>query len=110
MDFPIRAVPAAETEIIAKTVIHPNIFAFTSTHFELRYILPSMRFSPGDFHFRVAIRNACGRAGATGKNGTRFCQWGFVRRFRRVIESAPCFGTMRMGFVFFNFLLATPPV
>ena len=32
MDFPIRAVPAAETEIIAKTVIHPNIFAFTSTH------------------------------------------------------------------------------
>jgi hypothetical protein len=50
MAFAIRAIPAAETDIIAKTVIHPNI-AFTSTHFELRYILPPMRFSPGDFHF-----------------------------------------------------------
>jgi hypothetical protein len=38
MAFAIRAVPAAETDIIAKTVIHPNIFAFTSTHYKLRYI------------------------------------------------------------------------
>jgi hypothetical protein len=62
MDFAIRAVPAEETDIIAKTVIHPNIFAFTSTHFELRYVLLSMRFSPGDFHFMVGIRLAEGQA------------------------------------------------
>jgi hypothetical protein len=105
MDFATRAVPAAETDIIAKTVIHPNIFAFTSTHFELQHVLLPMRFSPGDFHFMVDIRKARRRAGATGKNGTWFCQWGFVRRFRRVIEAAPYLGMMEIGFVFFNFLL-----
>ena len=87
MDFAISAVPAAETDIIAKTVIHPNIFRL---HLEL---LP-MRFSPGDFHFMIGIRKTLGRAGATGKNGTRFCQWRFVRRFQKVIESAPCLGMM----------------
>jgi hypothetical protein len=56
MDFAIRAVPAAETDIIAKTVIHPNIFRLTSTYFEVRYELLPMRFSPGDFHFMVGIR------------------------------------------------------
>jgi len=68
MDFAKRAVPAAETDIIAKTVIHPNIFAFTSTHFELRYVLLPMRFSPGDFHFMVGVRKACGGVGAIDKN------------------------------------------
>jgi hypothetical protein len=58
MDFAIRAAPAAETDSIAKTVIHPNIFAFTSTHFKLRYVLLPMRFSPGDFHFIVGVQES----------------------------------------------------
>ena len=56
MDFAIRAVPAAETDIIAKTVIHPNHFRLHLDTLRTGKILPPMRFSPGDFHFRVAIR------------------------------------------------------
>ena len=55
----------------------------------------------------VGIGKLAEREGATGKNGTRFCQRSFVRRFQKVIESAPCLGMMGTGFVFFNFLLST---
>jgi len=103
MAFAKRAIPAEETDIIAKTVIHPNI-AFTSTHLQPIYSSSREIQSKGlSFH-------SCYSKGLP--NGRReLAEWHSVlpavlrQKFGGVNESAPCFGMTEMSLFFFGFLL-----
>jgi hypothetical protein len=101
-----RAIPAEETDIIAKTVIHPNISPSPRHTSNFYIFFPPMRFSPGDFHFTVATRKACRTAGVTGKVAIGFAD-GVVTEFPVSERNPSLLQNDGIGLVFFNFLLST---